>query len=620
MSDPKTPDCPYLSRCSGCPALATTPDYAEQLAHKRARVLAARDRFPVLQAIPVAATVGAAALGGFRTRAKLTVAIDDGRYTVGLFDRTAGDARRVVDTPNCPVLPPLTNRVADAVRAFPAQAGLLGLDLRSLASATCADPVSDPDGLLVTLVIDPDVLVRDAVLPLAEALMAVPGVLGVAANLRATDHPQFLGGRTIPLLGVTNAEDRVGLAKQRVTFGAFAQAHRGQAARIQRALLDALYTDRAPKRAVHELFGGSGAIGLALAAAGSRVTLVEVFAPAAQEAQREADARKLPLRAIATRAEEYIESAEFGANDVVVMNPPRRGVPRTVRDALLVERPATLVYVSCDPDTLARDVAPFVEAGYTISEFSPFDQIPLTDEVETIVVLERGPEAQELPPSTDASPAIVTRLIGSHSRAASKLPRRFAPDGGTSGVALYGAPLTVEEVTALVLVRGVTHGKGKLVARVAVGGHTARNGGGKGREMREVHAQYVRLAVLPKAKESSKYLGKKGGHSLLLVTTAGWTPKQLFAQALAIGHPVIGRPVRLEGDPEATDRHFEERYTLDRPFVHLARVSYRDSDGQSHTATAPLAGDLTTVLLRLGATTEEIDTFVSARRDPTTES
>jgi 23S rRNA (uracil1939-C5)-methyltransferase len=618
LSGTQTPDCPYLSRCSGCPALATTADYDAQLAQKQGRVAEARDRFPVLRQIPVAATVGAAALAGFRTRAKLTVAIADGRFTVGLFDRTS-EARRVVDTPNCPVLPPLTNRVADAVRAFPAQAGLLGLDLRSLASATCADPVTDPDGLLVTLVIDPDVVGRDAVLPLAEALMAVPGVLGVAANLRATDHPQFLGGRTIPLLGVTNAEDRVGLAKQRVTFGAFAQAHRGQAARIQRALLDALYTDRAPKRAVHELFGGSGAIGLALAAAGSRVTLVEVFAPAAQEAQREADARKLPLRAIATSAEEYIESAEFGANDVVVMNPPRRGVPRTVRDALLVERPATLVYVSCDADTLARDVAPFVEAGYTISEFSPFDQIPLTDEVETIVVLERGAEAVEAA-TADSSSAIVTRLIGSHSRAATKLPRRFAPDGGTSGVALYGAPLTVEEVTALVLVRGVTHGKGKLVARVAVGGHTARNGGGKGREMREVHAQYVRLAVLPKAKESSKYLGKKGGHSLLLVTTAGWTPKQLFAQALAIGHPIIGRPVRLEGDPEATDRHFEERYTLDRPFVHIARVSYRDGDGASHTVNAPLAGDLTTVLLRLGATTDEIDAFVAARRDTATES
>jgi 23S rRNA (uracil1939-C5)-methyltransferase len=618
LSGTQTPDCPYLSRCSGCPALATTADYDAQLAQKQGRVAEARDRFPVLRQIPVAATVGAAALAGFRTRAKLTVAIADGRFTVGLFDRTS-EARRVVDTPNCPVLPPLTNRVADAVRAFPAQAGLLGLDLRSLASATCADPVTDPDGLLVTLVIDPDVVGRDAVLPLAEALMAVPGVLGVAANLRATDHPQFLGGRTIPLLGVTNAEDRVGLAKQRVTFGAFAQAHRGQAARIQRALLDALYTDRAPKWAVHELFGGSGAIGLALAAAGSRVTLVEVFAPAAQEAQREADARKLPLRAIATSAEEYIESAEFGANDVVVMNPPRRGVPRTVRDALLVERPATLVYVSCDADTLARDVAPFVEAGYTISEFSPFDQIPLTDEVETIVVLERGAEAVEAA-TADSSSAIVTRLIGSHSRAATKLPRRFAPDGGTSGVALYGAPLTVEEVTALVLVRGVTHGKGKLVARVAVGGHTARNGGGKGREMREVHAQYVRLAVLPKAKESSKYLGKKGGHSLLLVTTAGWTPKQLFAQALAIGHPIIGRPVRLEGDPEATDRHFEERYTLDRPFVHIARVSYRDGDGASHTVNAPLAGDLTTVLLRLGATTDEIDAFVAARRDTATES
>src|SRR6185369_3287841 len=77
--------------------------------------------------------------------------------------------------------------------------------------------------------------------------------------------------------------------------------------------------------------------------------------------------------------------------DAIVMNPPRRGVSPAAREAIALLGAPLLVYVSCDPDTLARDLDHFSRLGYTASELVPFDMIPLTEEVETVCVLRRSP-------------------------------------------------------------------------------------------------------------------------------------------------------------------------------------------------------------------------------------
>ncbi len=79
--------------------------------------------------------------------------------------------------------------------------------------------------------------------------------------------------------------------------------------------------------------------------------------------------------------------------DAVVMNPPRRGVSPAAREAIALLGAPLLIYVSCDPDTLARDLNHFSRLGYNASEIAPFDMIPLTEEVETVCVLRRSPPA-----------------------------------------------------------------------------------------------------------------------------------------------------------------------------------------------------------------------------------
>ena len=123
-----------------------------------------------------------------------------------------------------------------------------------------------------------------------------PEVLGVAVNFHDGDAPQILGNQTQLLAGVASAPDRVGRSVHLATFGSFVQAHRGQAGRVHALLAEVVGLSartKAPGRKPRmlDLYGGSGAIALGLAAAGASVRLVESFAPAVAQARAAAKAQ-----------------------------------------------------------------------------------------------------------------------------------------------------------------------------------------------------------------------------------------------------------------------------------------------------------------------------------------
>ncbi|MEP7126776.1 MAG: methyltransferase, partial [Byssovorax sp.] len=279
-----------------------------------------------------------------------------------------------------------------------------------LVSQADADPPSsrresDRIGVLVTFVLQRDrAPSREELKEAAAALRAyLPRVIGIAANFHDADAPQILGPDTLPLDGATRAQDRIGPTYHLATFGSFVQAHREQAARVHAMIareissldLQGPQTVVAPERArVLDLYGGSGAISIALAHANNTVMMVETFAPAANNARTAAEAQRLTRLEVRTGdvAEIVSELVDAGETfDAVVMNPPRRGVSPSAREMIALLGAPLLIYVSCDPDTLARDLDHLSRLGYTASELVPFDMIPLTEEVETVCVLRRSP-------------------------------------------------------------------------------------------------------------------------------------------------------------------------------------------------------------------------------------
>jgi len=610
--------CDHGERCGGCPLLGLS--YGEQLAHKRMRVAAAFARYPWLDLAAPEPVAAARPVVGYRTRAKLIVARGG---AIGLFAK--GGGHHVVDIPRCRVLTPALAAVSAAlrerIRAAEATGGALApfepdgggslraIDLREVREGADASGVAGVR-VLVTFVVERARAGDLAALAGAarELMQALPQVAGVAANFHTSvegrDGPQILGSETRALAGVARAPDRVGASVHFATFGSFVQAHRSQTERVHALLAEAVGVSRTRPPRVLDLYGGSGSIALALAAAGARVMLVESFAPAAQQAAAAAQAQNLEVDAVCADTAAALRAlGERGERfDAAVVNPPRRGTSPAAREALARLAPALIAYVSCEPDTLARDLAHFARLGYRPGALRPIDMIPLTDEVETVAVLHRdvipaprvvyeddgvlvvdkGPHE---PTASDARFAgSLQARVRTLSGAEEAVPVHW-PDAGTSGITIFARRLehvvkwqrALGAATARTIyvaaVRGVTPSKGSIARALQEGGALVK-----------ARTRYRRASIV-------------GGHSVLRVVPEphpGHRTHPILRHLASIEHAVLGDE-RYGHAP--TNRYFEEKCGLDRTFLHASRFELVHPDtGAAVVFEAPLAGDLEAVL------------------------
>jgi 23S rRNA (uracil1939-C5)-methyltransferase len=596
VASPEPVHCPFATRCPGCAWIALPP--AEQLGAKHALLERALAPYPALEArvLPVQA---AEPLTGYRTRAKLAVAPGP---RLGLFARGTHD---VLDLPGCPVLAPGLASAADALRRLlrappegaeavlrPDGEGpgrLRAVDLREVENEAGA-------AVLLTLVLRAPAPAAPALEAAAAALSAaIPALRSLALRLHDGRSPSLLGGPPRVVRGPAFVADRLrpDAPAVRVSSGSFVQVHRPQAARLQAAAEIALGA-LAGKR-VLDVYAGNGALGLSLAAHGAKPTLVEGFAPAAEAAREAAREQGLALEVRSAPAEQALpallrEGVRFEA---AVANPPRAGMTRRAREALAALVSGPLVLVSCEPRTLARDLAHFRELGFRCERLEPWDLMPLTDQVESLAVLRKArPPAPAVlhedpaflavakPPGVPTSPqaehgdSLLARVRRLRGRAEAVALDRL--ELGASGVCLFatspaeakalGKALAAEgaEHVSLALVRGVARASGRVGT-----------------------LRYRRRAVV-------------AGHALLELTAQHGAAKPIRRQLASIGEPVLGDE-RHGHAP--SNRHLFERAGLDRSFLHVASVRFTHPvSGAPVRIEAPLAPDLAAVLERLGHT------------------
>jgi 23S rRNA (uracil1939-C5)-methyltransferase len=492
---------------------------------------------------------------------------------------------------------PSVARAVEAVRGMLRASGwladaLLALDVRQ----AIAD---GHERVLVTLVVDEERAGSEVERRATGQALLSSEIAGVAVSTRARARPQLLGGAPSVIAGAEHVLDEVAGVTHRATHGAFVQAHRGQAAKlhaaIEKVLREAL--GGLEGKSVLDLYGGSGAIGLALAGAGARVTLVESFAPAA------AAARQAGLHVVTGSAATL--NQELMA-DAIVVNPPRRGLDPKTRRAIAKRRPRAVVYVSCNPETLARDLADFSRLGLAAAELVPLDMIPLSDHVEVLATLRPKPPepprmlaeqgdwcAVEKPahePTTPQGEHESSLLDRVRSRAGwEQAVPLHRLDSETSGVCLFARngpaagrlqPRLVAATKRYVaLVRGVTQERG-VVRRPVEDADRPRPS----------RTRYVRLALL-------------AGHSLLDVCPEQGRKHQIRRHLAGIGHPVVGD--RRYGHAP-TNRHFQERHGLDRCFLHLQRIELPLEEGPT-SVECELSPDLAALSQKLGEAPERWD-------------
>lgn len=536
-----------------------------QLAEKRARVERAFSPFAALRSLEVPALAPADPIVGYRTRAKL---VADASGALGLY---AAETHEVIDLPHCLVLEPLVAQVVAALRAR----------LREYPLLAGVDVVRVADGVLVTLIAGPE-RTEAELTPILDVLEAPAlQVLGVAVSRRAADAVQLLGTELKVLRGVESARRRLadGMPYYWVAHGGFVQNHDGTAASIQRRIVHALAPLRG--RRVLELYAGAGSLSLWLAEQGAMVTAVESFKPACARLEATAKAAGLTLTVLAEDAASAMAGLQKRNQsfDAVIVNPPRRGVDSRVREGIAALGTGRVLYVSCEPSTLARDLSHLASLGLTVQALQPFDMIPLTDQVETLVSLERTgtpalrpvfEHAQMVAFDKPPHLAMEDLRLADEFRGAVPLTRLSKEQ---SGLVLFARNAQVRAelegklgltLQATLLTRGITHGRSEL---------------GRGSE----RVRYQRKQVL-------------SGHSLLHVTY-GAAHTELERAFARLRHPVIG--ASKQGD-RRTNQHFLMRHGLDRAFVHVSRLELT-LDGERVVIEANLAPDLTLVIESLSA-------------------
>jgi len=387
------PACRHASECGGCAWQHIS--YPEQLRLKK-RILdkllqdALGRHAPHVQPV-LGMPVGPDGMPwAFRHKAAFVFgAGSEGRGPVmGHFAR---GTHTVVPVEECPVHSARANRIAFALRdelvraeipvAFVEKGGLL----RHLVVRTSVD---EKEAAAVLVVTDGHRMLKP---PLQRLLKSAERPTGLMLNLHDRPGPYLFGGETVRLDGQGHVrEDRLGPTFL-VSPTGFFQTNVVAAAELLR-LVQAGLPGR-PKLNVLDLYSGSGLFALPIARAGHVVTAVEESRKATRDAALNGRVNQIPqsrLRLTCQTVEDALGRLKREHFDAVILDPPRQGCPpQVLRDITLGLRPERLILVSCNPESLARELALATGAGYRARLVQPVDMFPHTPHIETVAVLER---------------------------------------------------------------------------------------------------------------------------------------------------------------------------------------------------------------------------------------
>lgn len=225
---------------------------------------------------------------------------------------------------------------------------------------------------------------------------AEPSLTGILINHNQRGDNVILGDRTDVLWGEPMLEDRLCGHSFLLSPEAFYQVNHAQAERLYECAVG--FAGLTGNETVIDLYCGAGTITLTLAEHAKHVIGVEIVPEAVENARRNAARNGMEnvefMCADAGQAAQQL-AARGVSPDVLVVDPPRKGMDEQTRDAILKMRPPRVVYVSCDPATLARDVRELSGAGYVLERAQAFDLFPRTSHVETVACLVGKTAAQK---------------------------------------------------------------------------------------------------------------------------------------------------------------------------------------------------------------------------------
>lgn len=383
-SDRRVPSCPYYEECGGCNVSHIS--YEKMLEFKRDLVIEAITRYTKLnpRSFEIRKTVPSLEQFGYRNRSQLTIQKINDEYTVSMLK---AKSNHLVPIQECKIQKPIINQINQKVMVYAKELGIsvyLPKFNRGVLKYLVARANAQNEVLVCLICAEKNNKIKE----LAKKIILIPEVKGVYESFNTSKKEGvFFGEETNLLEGMPYIIEQIGTIKYKLYPNTFFQLNTAQAKNVFDLVLKACKLSR--KERVLDAYCGVGAIGLYLANMAKEVVGIEYNKDSVVAANENAKLNKIQnakfyqgdaamlLPAMITKGETF---------DVVVVDPPRTGLGKELIDTLLKTEVKKVVYVSCNPATLAKDIEK-LSARYKVNSITPLDMFPQTALVENVVQL-----------------------------------------------------------------------------------------------------------------------------------------------------------------------------------------------------------------------------------------
>jgi len=391
------PPCIYSGFCGGCKWQFL--NYEKQLVYKRQHVVESLDHIGRIQGVPVHPTIPSELIFGYRNKMEFSCSdrrwllpdemdqddVDKG-FALGLH--VPGTFYKVLDTTECWLQPELGNHILADVRAFIKNSDAPVYGLRSHTGfwrfVMLRHSVAYDQWMVNIITAAEDI---ETVQPLADQLMAkYPNVVSIINNITTRKAGVAIGEYEILLAGTSFIRDKIGSFEFEISANSFFQTNSRGAESLYETVK--AYARLTGEETVLDLYCGTGTIAIYLAALAKEVIGLEIVAGAIADAENNCRFNSISnCRFILGDIKESL-SRVAKRSEVMIIDPPRAGMHKEVVKQVLALKPDRIVYVSCNPATMARDLG-ILKESYKVLEVQPVDMFPHTYHIESVARLEK---------------------------------------------------------------------------------------------------------------------------------------------------------------------------------------------------------------------------------------
>lgn len=375
------PICPVFGKCGGCQLMHLA--YERQLDVKQQRVLDALQRIGKLKDVKVERCIPSPNQFGYRNKIQLPVRENSGSTQLGLYAR---NSHQLIEIDNCFIHCSTGEDIFQKIKHVIRHSQIAPFDpltgLGELRHVLIKSAVNTNDALVVLVTTGEATPQLKAIAK--EIMTSCPRVKGVIHNINRANNNVILGRRYHLLEGVEAITERLCGLTFKVSAASFFQVNPPQAEQLYQKALE--YADLTGKETILDAYCGVGTLSLFFARHAKEVIGVECVAEAIKDAQENAKDNHIANASfVCSSSEAFIE--KLSEIDVILLNPPRKGCEKSFLEGIKKLHPNKVIYISCDPATLARDLCDLHSFGYKINAVQPFDMFPQTAHVETVVQL-----------------------------------------------------------------------------------------------------------------------------------------------------------------------------------------------------------------------------------------